>query len=316
MQINDVIEKIVEKPYMMRMGASKVARQLKTTVEIVKEAKKILHKDKLFRDVPANKLDAHTTPKILLLDIETAPLKGYMWRLWKQDIYIDQIISEWFMLSFAGKWLLEPGVFSQRLTGEEALREDDSRIVETLWHLLNEADVVIGHNCEQFDIPRIKTRFLLNDLPPTTYYQQIDTKKVAKSQFGFSSNKLDFLARMFGIDCKMDTEFELWVKCMNGDDEALKYMEIYNRHDVEILEEVYIHLRPFIKAHPNYNLYIDSDVPVCPNCGHNHLEFAGYYYFTQTGKYKNYRCTKCGALARDRKSVLTNRKSILISNGK
>jgi hypothetical protein len=33
------------------------------------------------------------TPKILLLDIETAPHRVYSWGLWKQDIHIDRIIE-------------------------------------------------------------------------------------------------------------------------------------------------------------------------------------------------------------------------------
>ena len=117
----------------------------------------------------------------------------------------------------------------------------------------------------------------MHGLPPTTYYQQIDTKKVAAREFGFSSNKLEALARLCGIEGKSDTDFTLWSRCMDGDAEALLEMEAYNRQDVKVLEEVYLVMRPFIKRHPNYNLYIDSDKPVCPHCGHDHLEFVGYF---------------------------------------
>ena len=313
--VQRVLDKIKEKPYIKEMGANKIAAWLHVSAEEVREAKKILHKEE-FKIVPINKTEAHSKPNILLLDIETAPVKAYVWRLWKQNINIDQIISDWFMLTWAAKWLLEEDIMSQRLYPEEVLREDDSRIVETLWHLLNKADIVIAHNGKQFDIPKIKSRFLVHGFPPTTFYQQIDTKEVAAREFGFSSNKLDALARTFGLDRKIDTDFDLWVNCLKGDPEALLYMEKYNRNDVTVLEEIYLILRPYIKNHPNYNLFIDSEKPVCPTCGHEHLTFAGYYYFTPTGKYKNYRCDKCGALARDRKSVFGNSKTILVSNGK
>jgi len=315
MSVNEIVEKIVNKPYLMRMGANKVAKYLKVFPDSVREAKKILHeRGFLYRET--TKTNPHSVPKILILDIETAPLRAYVWSLWKQNVYIDQIISEWFMISWAAKWLFEDEVVSQKLTGKEILAEDDYRIVETLWHLLNKADLVIAHNGEAFDLARIKSRFLIYGLPPTTYYQLIDTKKVAKKEFGFSSNKLEALARMFGIEGKDKTDFTLWSECMKGNEDALSYMEKYNRQDVRVLEEVYLRLRPYIKSHPNYNLFIDSDKPVCPNCGHTELEFVGYYYFTQTGKYKNYRCMKCGALSRERKTVFQNSKSILISNGK
>jgi DNA-directed RNA polymerase subunit RPC12/RpoP len=309
-----LIDKFREKPYMLEMGAGKLAKALKVSVEEIKEAKYAIRRERMMSETV--KLDKHKAPKILLLDIETAPLRAFVWKLWKQNIYIDQIISEWFMLTWAAKWLLEPGIVSQKLTPDEARSEDDTRIVETLWHLLNQADYVISHNGKTFDIPKIKTRFLLQGLPPTTYYQQIDTKEVARKEFGFSSNKLDHLAKVLGLECKLDTDFSLWKGCLEGNPESLSYMEEYNKHDVEILEEVYLKLRPYIKAHPNYNLFIDSNEPVCPHCGGKELTFVGYYYFTQTGKYRNYRCMSCGALSRERKTVFENSKTILISNGK
>lgn len=315
-EILKVLRKIEEKPYVLEMGANKIASWLRVTPEAVREAKKIVHRGELFNEVPEGKKDPHSAPKILLLDIETSPVRAYVWRLWKQNIYLDQIISDWFMLTWAAKWLLDEDTMSMRLSQEEVLKEDDNRIVSGLWHILNEADIVIAHNGEQFDVPKIKSRFLVHGLPPTTFYQQIDTKKVAKREFGFSSNKLEGLARTFGIEGKNDTDFTLWSACMEGNEEALQYMELYNKQDVKVLEEVYLIMRPYIKGHPNYNLFVDSDKPVCPHCGHDDLVFAGYYYFTPTGKYKNYRCTRCGALARERKTVFQNSKSILVSNGK
>ena len=314
--VEDIVTLMRLRSYVPSMGAKKISKWLHVSEEAVREAKKIIRKENLLMDVPPNKLDAHTAPKILILDIETSPVRAYVWQLWRQNVYLDQIISNWFMISWSAKWLLEEGTMSQVLQPKEIIKEDDHRIVETLWHLLNTADIVIAHNGEQFDIPKIKSRFLMHGLPPTTYYQQIDTKKVAAREFGFSSNKLEALARLCGIEGKSDTDFTLWSRCMDGDAEALLEMEAYNRQDVKVLEEIYLWMRPYIKGHPNYNLYVDSANPVCPHCGHDHLEFVGYYYFTQTGKYRNYRCQSCGALSRERKTVFQNSKSILVSNGK
>lgn len=315
-ELSRIINKIHEKPYMMEMGANKLADWLKTTPEIVRTAKRIIRTEQYCEDVPENKKIESSLPRILILDIETAPIKAFVWNLWKQNVYLDQIISDWFIITWAAKWLLEEEILSNKLTSEEILREDDSRIVSNLWKVLNEADIVIAHNGERFDIPKIKARFLVHGLPPTTFYQQIDTKKVAKKEFGFSSNKLEGLARTFGIEGKSDTDFTLWSSCLSGNPEALNYMEFYNKQDVKVLEEVYLIMRPYIKGHPNYNLYIDSEEPVCPHCGSSHLVFAGFYYFTPTGKYRNIRCVDCGALSRERHSVLKNRKNILVSNGK
>lgn len=176
------------------------------------------------------------------------------------------------------------------------------------------ADGYPMHNCK-FDVPNIQTRFLIHGLPPTSSFKQIDTLKVAQQQFGFTHNNLDALAKLFDIPGKIHTGFELWKRCLFGEDDALKEMETYNRHDVEMLELIYLKLRPYIKGHPNYNLYAGSDKPLCSHCGSTHVVPNGYYYFTQTCKYINYRCMDCGALSRGRKSILDKKKDIIISNG-
>ena len=206
------------------------------------------------------------------------------------------------MLSWAASWLGSGEVMSARLYGEEVLDECDFRIVKQLWNLLNEADIVVAHNGNAFDIPKIRARFALNGLPPTSFYQQIDTKIIAAKEFGFSSNKLDALAQNFGIGKKIHTEFELWARCMKGEDKALEEMETYNKHDVEILEEVYMKLRPYIKNHPNVTLYDDKVSHGCPTCGSEHLVEEGFYY-TSVGKFQVYRCEECEALSRSRKAI-------------
>ena len=71
-------------------------------------------------------------PKILILDIETSPLKAYVWKRWKENISLDQTISEWFMLCWSAKWLFSAETMSCSVTPEDALKEDDSRILKPL----------------------------------------------------------------------------------------------------------------------------------------------------------------------------------------
>jgi len=315
MNIEKLLKQFEDKPYMLEMGAGKLSKWMTKKLNVSISKEDIKAAKKAYRDIH-NIKKSTKLPKILLLDIETAPIKGYVWRLWKQNIYLPQLISDWFMLTWSAKWLFDSTVDSDRLTGKEVLEENDYRIVKRLWSYLNEADIVIAHNGESFDIPKINARCIVNNLPPTSPYQQIDTKKIAAKQFGFSSNKLDGLAIQFGFKVKLDTDFELWAECMKGNEEALKYMEEYNKHDVELLEEVYLKLRPWIKAHPNVGLYIEADYPVCSNCGSNHLHKEGYYY-TSTGRYETYRC-ECGAISRVRTTSYPKdkRKKLLVSAAK
>jgi hypothetical protein len=241
-------------------------------------------------------------PKVLIFDIETSPLQAFVFQksIWKTNVGAEQVISEWFTLCWSAKWLFDDTIMSDRLTGNEARREDDSRIVKSLWKLLDQADIVIAHNIS-FDVPNMNTRFVVNDLPPTNPYQTIDTMLVAKKQFGFTHNSLNGLAKLFGFKAKMDTDFELWKQCVAGNEEALEYMSEYNKGDVEILEEIYLKLRPWIKSHPNLGLYVESIEPVCPNCGSPDISWTGKFYYTQTGKYSTFRC-RCGAFGRARKT--------------
>lgn len=255
-------------------------------------------------------------PKVLLFDIETSPLSAFVFQksIWKTNVSADQVISEWFMLTWSAKWLFEDEVMSQRLTGKEAKAEDDSRLVEGLWKLLDEADIVIAHNGDGFDIPNMNTRFIVLGFPPPSPYQTIDTMLVARKQFGFTHNSLNALAKIFGFEAKKDTDFELWKSCVDGNEEALKYMQEYNMWDTQLLEKVYLKLRPWIRNHPNIGLYVDSMEAVCPNCGGEDLTWVeGKFHYTQVAKYPIFYC-KCGAYGRSRTSAVDKevRKSLVV----
>lgn len=242
-------------------------------------------------------------PEVWVLDIETSPLEAYVFQsnVWRGNINQDQVISEWFMLTWSAKKLFGDTVYSERLTGKEAVKENDSRIVAKMWKILDDADIVIAHNGDKFDVPNLNTRFIVNDLYPPSPYQSIDTLKIARRQFGFTHNNLDALARVLGFDAKMKTDFELWKRAKNGDDEALEYMRTYNDQDVLLLEDVYMKLRPWIKGHPNLGLFIESDIPVCSHCGSSDLTPTGKFSYTSVSKFPLYRC-ECGAYVRVRQS--------------
>lgn len=309
MEAKQIALKFLEKKYQLNMGAGKLGKVYNVSRETIYEAKEIA-KEAIAIQVRATRSNL---PKILIMDIETAPLKGYVWKLWKEDVGFDRLISDWFMLTWSAKWLFGSEVKSMRLTGEEVLAENDSRIVKELWKLIDEADIVITHNGDQFDLPKMNARFIVNKLQPVSPYKSIDTKKIASKQFGFSSNKLDALALQFGFEKKHETSFNLWRKCMEGDEKSLEYMENYNIHDVELLEEVYLKLRPWIQGHPNIGLYMELNSSVCTNCGSNDLTYTGKYYYTTTGKFETYRC-KCGALGRRRLNAynLNKKENLLV----
>ena len=257
-------------------------------------------------------------PRVLLFDIETAPMKSYHWGKWKQNIQDIFVEQDWFCLSWAAKWLDGEKIIGDVLTPDEALAEDDGRIMRLLWDLCDSADVMIAHNADKFDLPRIRTRMFLNDLPPFSSVQMIDTLKVLRKEFAFSSNRLDYICKMLKIKGKVDTGgFELWRSCMEGDREALEKMLYYNVNDVKILEEVYKKLLPYIKSHPNFGVYVDANTPVCPSCGSEDIEAHGHY-ITNASRFPQFICRSCGAVMRSRFSELPieKRRNLLIGTAR
>jgi RNase P subunit RPR2 len=249
-------------------------------------------------------------PYMLILDIETAPMVGYIWGTFKQNISPSQLIDGPCMIGWSAKWLFDKNTKSDILTPEEATNRDDKRITESIWQWINKADIIIAHNGDKFDLPFLNSRFVVHGMKPPMPYQTIDTLKVAKANrwgFRFSSNRLDSICLDLGLPRKIHTDFSLWSECLNGNKKALKDMEKYNRNDVGILEEVYVRLMPWIKSHPNIGLYMDTTETVCPNCGNVNLTWEGEYY-TMVGKYSAFRCDTCGAVGRSRFTALSKSK--------
>lgn len=265
------------------------------------------------------KEEVNTSAKVLILDIETAPIRAYVWGIWQQNVGLPQIQSDWFCLTWAAKWLFEDKVYSGKLKPKEVAEQNDKRIIEGIWKLINEADIVIAHNGEKFDIPKLNTRFILNGLQPPLPYQQIDTLKHIRRQFGFTSNKLDYVNKLLNLERKKDTNFELWENCMKGNANALQEMEEYNVQDVRILEETYLQIRAWIKPHPNMGLFIlDEKEHRCPNCGSSELTEQGKSYNTTANIYTLMRCDNCGAASRKRlgEANIKQKRHLLISTAK
>ncbi len=239
--------------------------------------------------------------KILVFDIETAPNKAWVWGKWKQNINDDAYTSDWFILTWSAKWLFDDKVYSAKLTSKEAKNQDDYRICKSLFRMIDEADILIGHNIKKFDCKKINTRFLLHELGSPSSYLMIDTLQHARKQFSFNSNKLDYIAQQLGVGKKVEhSGFKMWLECLDGNEEALNQMQKYNDGDIMINEEVYIKLRPFIKPHPNVALFVDTNTFICPTCESKHIKPVSEYS-TYANIYTEFKCDDCGNTCRANK---------------
>lgn len=232
--------------------------------------------------------------RIALIDIETAPNLGWVWGMWEQNVI--QFEKSWYMLSFSYKWLGEKRATTHALPdypGYERAPENDKALVKELWAVLNEADIVIAHNGDKFDLKKSNARFIAHGLNPPSPYKSIDTLKIARRHFKFDSNKLDNLGAYLGVGRKvLHTGVRLWFGCMRGEPRSWRLMRRYNAGDVQLLERVYLKLRPWATGHPNLNNYTRAGA--CPTCQSSHTQRRGFYA-TKTGQRPRIQCMDCGA---------------------
>ena len=244
-------------------------------------------------------------PKILFFDVELAPILGHVWRLFDQNVGLNQIESDWYLLSFCAKWAHSDEIYYFDQSQQENI-EDDYLLLLELWKLLNEADIVIGHNSKRFDTRKANSRFILNGIPKPSTYRQIDTLEIAKRQFGFTSNKLEYLTDKLCTHNKKLSHGKfaghlLWAECLKGNQEAWKEMKEYNIADVLSLEELYNVLSSWDNNLPNLDVYVDEILDM------SEWEDDGFHY-SNLGKYKKYRNKITGIQRRSRVNLLTKEK--------
>lgn len=234
--------------------------------------------------------------KILLLDIETAPNLAYVWGTWKQNINPEWIAANGYVLCWTAKWLGKNEVVFKRLHTGKPLA-----LLGPIHKLLSEAHAVIHYNGKKFDVPTLNKEFLTHGMTPPSPYKQIDLLRTMWDTFLFPSNKLDYVSQTLGIGEKIRHKGpQLWIECMAGKEEAWREMEDYNKRDVELLEKLYLKLRPWIKSHPNRGAI--SGLPVCPTCGSEDFQQDGTH-LAQVLKYARYQCSDCGTWFRGNKTV-------------
>jgi len=243
--------------------------------------------------------------RIVSFDIESAPLLSYHWGLFKQNISLKQIKNDWYPLCFSFKELGSPVQnYSLRdFDGYESDNDCEEFLVEECWKVLDDADVIIAHNGRRFDKKKMNAKFLEFGLPEPSPYNLVDTLEIAKNNFAMTSNKLDYIMGLLVDDNKLDTGgFQLWIDCMNGDDEAWDTMIEYCDKDTTGLEEVYLKLRAWDKRAPNITMNIDDGKEHCVVCGGTHLELLDKTHNTSVSSFETLRCTDCGHINRRRKN--------------
>jgi hypothetical protein len=175
-------------------------------------------------------------------DIETVPNVGVFWKA-SQKTWInpDNVVKEARICCICYKWEGHKRVFA--LQWDDG---DDRKMIEEFIPIANQADELVCHGGDRFDIKWFHAQCLKYGLPGLVEPKTIDTLAWARKHFWLNSNRLDYIAKLLLGEGKMDTDFELWKDVLfDRDPKALAYMVEYCRQDVRVLEKVYHKLAPF-----------------------------------------------------------------------
>lgn len=239
--------------------------------------------------------------KILFLDLETTPMTAHTWGLWDQNISLAQILESTEVMCFGARWYGKDNVIFK-----SSHHNGKKEMLKEIHKLMDEADAVVGWNSAAFDVKHLNREFLEAGMLPPSPTKDIDLMRAVKAKFKFPSNKLDYVAQRLGVGAKVKhSGFDLWIRCMAGNNKAWKEMKEYQIQDVNLLVDLYEKLKPWIPSHPNAALHDDVEGG-CPTCSSMKLERRGFA-ISSTGKYQRYQCKNCGSWTKGNKAEVTSK---------
>lgn len=230
--------------------------------------------------------------KTLFIDIETSLMEVYAYRIgYGVDITDKQIKRENRIVCVSYKWSHEKEIHTIYWN---RFKKCDRVLLKKLSKLLVEADEVVGHNGDKFDLKFINRRLIFHRLQPLPPLTTTDTLKLCRKVANFSSNKLGYVGKYLKVGTKLQhSGLQLWIDVEKGCDKAFKKMLKYCEQDVAVLEKIY---NIIIKYAPNIRKggRVLKNTPTCPNCDSFKLHKWGHYTTKAGIRHKRFRCYDCG----------------------
>jgi hypothetical protein len=232
-------------------------------------------------------------PRIALIDIETAPILGYSWGLYETNVF--HVVEPTFILCFTVKWEHRKSAKTYALCDYPNYgnnKKSDRALCADLHKTLDDADIVVAHNGDAFDIKKINSRLIVHGFKPPSPFKTFDTLKAARKSFKFDSNKLDNIGRYLQVGRKLPhTGKDLFIGCVEGDPKAWAMMRRYNVQDVRLLDSVYQKIKPWAASQPDRRNYTGQTG--CPSCESKNVQCRGFNV-AKTRKTQSMQCRDCG----------------------
>ena len=241
-------------------------------------------------------------PKILYYDIETSPLKAWVWGTGEQYISYNQLDKDfkmWGIICVTYCWNDGKPAKSIDWGYEE---QDTAKVVKEFDEIIKQADLTIGKNSDRFDTKMINACRMfagLPGLPQWTKYTD-DLEKQMRRYFRMPSQSLDYISQQLGLGGKIKMEMQDWIDIVEKNDKgktSLKKMIKYGLKDTEDTRFLWDKLSEHFDSKWNQSTFEGVKL-ICKHadCGSSDLKKDGTRVAGKT-KYQHYTCKACGRYA-------------------
>ena len=174
----------------------------------------------------------------------------------------------------------------------------EKEMLKAFIKIMGEADEIIAHNGDRFDIPFLRTRCIANGVLMFPHYRSLDTLKKARNWFLFASNRLDYIGKFLGIGGKDDFEgrnkMTIWKGIYeNGNEDLLNDMTKYCERDVAVLEDAFFIISPFVNHNNNFAVLTGGEKWHCPDCASNDVKMHRTYSTPMGVIRREMKCNNC-----------------------
>lgn len=244
------------------------------------------------------------TAKVLILDLERVPAWTKSLPVWdlnglqNRRLGPHEIETWGRTICFAYRWGFT-GPIRFAAEWQEGGREP---FLRTAQRLLEEADVLSGHNSERFDHRHLAGDLFAELNVAIPKIKHIDTLKLARANANYENNQLVSLTQRFGIPSKTDKyRIEVAMAAVNGDPKAQRKIELYNRGDVKASTGMLKKYLPLSGV--NLGLFEDDPSrPVCPHCATAGKMQRRGVSVKAALRYPRFQCQKCGGWTTSKKA--------------
>lgn len=243
--------------------------------------------------------------RILILDVER--ISGLTQQAWwdrgalkNRYIHHETVVREPRTTIVCAKWYDSDEVIR--------LAEWDSggrgKFLKAAHRLVEQADIVVGHNLDNADIPWLKGDFSFPrvghkhrpNLPPLPPMHTVDTLKVLRREFksGVPFKGLDAFCQINGLQAKTDHyDPQRMERAIAGSVEDRDNLVEYCAGDVIATQGLLDYLRPHIKNHPALFVDGESALNVCNRCGSAETLPCSRRYIANVMSYQMLKCAHC-----------------------